>query len=168
MPFTPFHLGPALAIGLPMRKWIHLPTFILANIIIDIEPLVVILLGLSYPLHGYLHTFIGALITGALLGIIMYRVEKRLGYIWRKLFLETETNPDLRMFVTAGISGTLLHVLLDSPLYNDIKPLYPLDINPFYNPDLTAIIYGACILMGITGIIYYIYIVIKCSSSLNS
>ena len=74
MPFTPLHLGPALAIGYIVRKRVHWPTFILANIIVDIEPLLVLVLGMmSYPLHGYLHTFISSLIMGSLLGYIMYK-----------------------------------------------------------------------------------------------
>lgn len=39
MPVTPFYLGPALATGLPLRKFIHAPTFIIADIILDLDPL---------------------------------------------------------------------------------------------------------------------------------
>lgn len=77
MPFTPLHIGPALIIGLPLRRHIHAPTFIVANVILDIEPFIVIAYNLSYPLHGYLHTFLGALIVGAALSYFMY-VFKRL------------------------------------------------------------------------------------------
>jgi len=48
MPFTPFHLGPALTIGLPLRRFIHAPTFIVANVIVDVEPFLVMVLGLNY------------------------------------------------------------------------------------------------------------------------
>lgn len=56
MPFTPFHLGPALCLGSPLREYIHAPTLILANVVLDIEPLIMLITGLSYPLYGYLHT----------------------------------------------------------------------------------------------------------------
>jgi len=39
-----------------------------------------------------------------------------------------------RSFIVAGALGTGLHVLLDAPLYDDIKPLYPIATNPFYTP----------------------------------
>jgi hypothetical protein len=45
--------------------------------------------------------------------------------------------------------------LLDAPLYDDIKPLYPIATNPFYNPSLTPEIYSLCVWMGAFGIIYY-------------
>jgi len=141
MPFTPFHLGPGLGLGLPLRKHIHAPTFILASIIIDVEPFLVISLKPEYPLHGHLHTFLAALIVGLILGCVMYLLEEDLRALYRKLLLEGEKDLDLRRFIIAGILGIELHVLLDSPLYEDIKPLYPLTINPLYNPKLTPGIY---------------------------
>ncbi len=160
MPFTPFHLGPALALGLPLRRYIHAPTFILANIIIDIEPYLVITLKLNYPLHGYLHTFLLAFIFGLVLGYVMYLLEKVFNPLYRVLLLVPKEPLGINSFIIAGFSGTLLHVLLDSPLYRDIRPLYPIDVNPLYNPNLTMTIYGICIFMGLFGILYYIYLLL--------
>ena len=42
MPFTPFHLGPALGFGLPLRNYLHVPTFLVASILVDVEPFVVL------------------------------------------------------------------------------------------------------------------------------
>ena len=156
MPFTPLHLGPALAIGLPLRKYIHAPTFILASVLVDVEPLLVLVLGLDYPLHGYLHTFIGALALGIVLGYSMYLLDGVLNPLWRKLLLVTTPRLSSKAFITAGASGTLLHVFMDSPLYSDIKPLYPAITNPLYNPALTPAIYHACVLMGLLGFTYYL------------
>ncbi len=161
MPFTPFHLGPALALGLPTRKYIHAPTFIIANVIIDIEPLMVILLDLNYPLHGYLHTFIGAITIGLALGYIMYLFDVVFKVVWKKLLLASGSNICLRQFLIAGISGTALHVLLDAPLYYDIKPFYPFTVNPIYYPEFNSTIYMICTVLGLIGLIYYIYIVLR-------
>jgi len=161
VPFTPLHLGPALAIGLPLRKHIHTPTFIIANIIVDIEPLITLIFNLNYPLHGYLHTLMGAFIIGLILGYLMHLLERVLSLLWKKLHLVCKTSLNLKAFIIAGTSGTILHVLMDSPLYYDIKPLYPIPINPFYNPRLTVIIYETCIFMGILGLLYYFYLIIK-------
>ena len=43
MPFTPFHFGAHACIAIPLRKIIDIPVFILSNIIIDIEPLIVMI-----------------------------------------------------------------------------------------------------------------------------
>ena len=59
MPFTPFHLGPALFLGLLLFRLVDLPTFLAANVILDLEPLAVLLLDLDYPLHGLFHSFLG-------------------------------------------------------------------------------------------------------------
>jgi len=161
LPFTPFHLGPALALGLFSRKYIHIPTFIIANVIIDIEPFMVVLLDLNYPLHGYLHTFIGAIIVGLALGYVMYLFNEIFEALWKRLFLVSGSDIGLKQFIITGISGTILHVVLDAPLYYDIKPLYPISFNPIYNPGLTLMIYMVCLILGIIGLIYYLYMVLK-------
>ena len=38
MPFTPFHLGPGLLLGLLLLSYVDLPTFLLASVIVDVEP----------------------------------------------------------------------------------------------------------------------------------
>ena len=156
MPFTPFHLGPGLGLGLPLRKYLHAPTFLLASVIVDVEPFLVFFLGLRYPLHGYLHTFLLAIPVGFVLGYIMFRLERFLQPLYRIFLLETGNSLSLKSFVTAGGLGTGLHVLLDTPLYTDIKPLYPVTTNPFYYPLITPQIYSLCVWMGAFGIIYYL------------
>jgi len=55
MPFTQFHFGPALGFGLlPKGIW-HAPTFIVVNVAVNIEPFLVLFLGLRYLLYGCLH-----------------------------------------------------------------------------------------------------------------
>jgi len=155
MPFTPFHFGPALGLGLPLRKYMHTPTFILASVILDIEPFLVLHYGLDYPLHGYSHTFILAFFVGPLLGYVTYVLERALQPIYKVFLLETGNDLKLRFFLLAGAFGTTLHVLLDSPLYTDIRPFYPLTANLLYNPALSSEIYSLCVWMGILGVIYY-------------
>ncbi len=41
MPFTPYHFGPSGFVGLVFGKWIDLPVFVLANVIVDVEVLAV-------------------------------------------------------------------------------------------------------------------------------
>jgi len=156
MPFTPFHLGPSLGLGLPLRRYLHVPTFLLASIIVDVEPFLVLFLGLRYPLHGYLHTFLLAIPLGLALGYTMFFLEKFLQPLYKIFLLETHKSLRLKSFVVAGSLGTGLHVLLDAPLYADITPFYPITTNPLYEPSLTLEIYSLCVWMGAFGIIYYL------------
>ncbi len=125
MPFTPFHLGPALAVGLPTRKYFHAPTFILATVVLDIEPLLVLVLGLNYPLHGYLHTLVLALVVGLLLGFVMFKLEGFISPFYRKVKLETDKPLKVGSFLSAGVFGTVLHVLFDAFLYSEMEPFFP-------------------------------------------
>jgi hypothetical protein len=156
MPFTPFHFGPALLLGLPLRKYVHAPTFIVANVIVDVEPFLVLVLGLRYPLHGYFHTFLLAFLVGLAFGYVMFLLERVIRPLYKVFLLEADNVLTLKSFVVAGVCGTWLHVLLDSPLYTDIRPFYPITANPLFNPALSLGVYSLCVWMGITGIIYYV------------
>jgi len=156
MPFTPFHLGPALGLGLPLRKYMHAPTFIVANVIVDVEPFLVHLFGLRCPLQGYLHTFLSAFFVGLALGYAMFLLERILHPLYEGLLLKADNGLALKSFVVAGVFGTWLHVLLDSPLYTDMQPFYPITSNPLLNPALTLEVYSLCVAMGIFGMAYYL------------
>jgi len=56
MPFTPYHIGPALLISLILYPYVDISTFVIASIIVDVEPLAVLLLSLPQPLHGPFHS----------------------------------------------------------------------------------------------------------------
>jgi hypothetical protein len=156
MPFTPYHLGPALCFGLPLRKYLHAPTFILGNIVVDIEPFVVLFLGLRYPLHGYLHTFISAFCLGLVLGFGMYFLERIVHPLYKAFRLEPKITLNMKPFIVAGVLGTMLHVVLDSPLYADMMPFYPITTNPLYDSLSSLQVYSLCVWMGILGIVFYV------------
>ena len=59
MPFTPLHMGPGLLIKAILQGSFSLMVFGWTQIIMDIQPLVVILTG-SGHLHGFSHTYMGA------------------------------------------------------------------------------------------------------------
>jgi membrane-bound metal-dependent hydrolase YbcI (DUF457 family) len=155
MPFTPFHLGPALGLGLPFRRYVHVPTFIVASVILDVEPFLVLQYGLNYPLHGYLHTFLLSILVGLLLGYAAFILERFVQPVYKVLLLESSGSLNLKSFLLSGALGTVLHVLLDSPLYAEIQPFYPLTTNPLYNPALSTEVYSLCVWLGIFGIIWY-------------
>ena len=136
----------------------HLPTFMLANVVIDFEPLLVLVMGLGYPLHGYAHTFLAALPLGVALGYVMLNLDGILHPLYGLLHLDLEINRKPVPFILAGTSGTMLHVLIDSPLYVEMNPLYLLTTNPMYNPTLSFGVYCMCVMMGIFGLVYLAYV----------
>jgi hypothetical protein len=151
MPFTPLHFGVHAAISLPLRKYIDVLTFIGANVAVDIEPLVVILFGLHYPLHGYCHTFLAGTVIGVLLALIIFPFRKIIDKIMSVVKLEYK--PGLKTLILSGILGAWLHILFDAPLYTDIKPFFPLQVNPLYNIIPASVIYWICRLAFIPAII---------------
>ncbi len=155
MPFTPFHFGAHASIALPLNKKINSLVFILANVIIDIEPLLVIVFNFSYPLHGYAHTFIGASIIGGIWGIVAYQFKP----IFEKILKILKLPPifSMKQYILSGISGALLHVLFDAPLYADIKPFDPIKINPLYGLISNALMYKMCSLLFIPAVILYFW-----------
>jgi hypothetical protein len=161
MPFTPFHLGPALSLGLPLRKYIHAPTFIVANVAVDIEPLLVLLLRLNYPLHGYLHTFLLSFFFGLAIGFAMFHLEKFLHPLYKTLLLTPNGMSGMKAFIVAGAFGAMLHVLFDSPLYTEIQPFFPITTNPLYNSVSSSDIYSGCVWLGILGLIFYAILVLS-------
>ena len=89
-------------------------------------------------------------------GYAMFLLEGFLQPLYKIFLLENGNTLSLKSFVVAGGLGTGLHVLLDTPLYADITPFYPMTTNPFYNPSLTPKFHSLCIWMGAFGIIYYL------------
>ena len=156
MPFTPFHFGPGLLFGLLLLNYIDFPTFLLANVIIDIEPILVLSLKLNYPLHGILHSFLGGTIFSFLLAMVMARTRAPL-----MSYFKLDQTQSFKSILSASLSGIYLHIILDSFLYSDIRPFYPFDFNPLLRYGMLGFrIYGFCILSFIgAGAIYAIRLV---------
>jgi membrane-bound metal-dependent hydrolase YbcI (DUF457 family) len=147
MPFTFFHYGPALFVGLMFLSYINLPTLIIATTVIDIEPLLVQVLHLDAPHHGLSHTFLGGFFIAAALAVIMGRLmpKEKKSRIW-----------------VASLTGIFLHVLVDAPMYDDIKPFYPLDMNPFYTGQGTI---GICVLLFLGALLIAGYRILKAQAA---
>jgi len=160
VPFTPFHLGPALAIGLPLRRHLHAPTFILANLVVDVEPLMALLAGRG-PLHGFFHTLLGATVLAFILAAMMVMLKELLGDLFRALRLE-EGRLRPTAYLAAALSGTWIHVLLDATMYPDVRPFWPSAYNPLCHPAaLTAPVYAFCVLTAILGLAVYVAIFVR-------
>ena len=156
MPFTPFHWGPALLLGFLFLGYLDLPTLILSSVIVDVEPLLVLTLNLQYPLHGYLHTFLAGTILAFVLALAMIKIRGRLQPLMSFLKLPQKTS--FKRIVLASLFGIYLHILLDSPLYSDIRPFYPLELNPLLEHGMFVgfDIYTFCVLSFIGATLVYV------------
>ena len=155
MPLSPFHLGPAILLGLIILRYVDLPTLIIANVIIDIEPMFILLFNLDFTHHQFLHTFLGGTLVVFTLTWIMKKVRIKFSPLLS--FFKIEQKASLKSILVAASSGIYMHILLDSRIYMDIRPFYPLEVNPFLNGILSSVIdvYMFCIWSFIGGIIVY-------------
>ena len=157
MPFTPYHMGPGILIKALLQGSFSLMVFGWAQIIMDIQPLIVMLTGEGH-LHGFSHTYLGASLLGIFsafsgkylseFGLLIIGISKRSNPIkiaWWVVFL-------------SAFIGTFSHVLLDSIMHADVEPFFPLT----KHNQLWAIlnyeqIHKLCLYSGILGTgIYYL------------
>ena len=158
MPFTPYHFGPSACVALPLQKYIDIPVFMLANVIIDFEPGAVLLFGLSYPSHGYCHTFLFGTLIGLVWGLAAYPARNPLGRLMKLFGLPYRTS--LGKVVLSGVLGVWFHVLLDSFCWGDIRPFWPIDANPLFNLATLDTVRLFCAVAFIPAIVIYIGVVV--------
>jgi hypothetical protein len=123
MPFTPYHFGPSGFIGLVFRKWIDIPVFVLANVIVDVEVLVVMGLRLGWPIHRYCHTLLVGAAVGALWGVAAYPLR----HLFKKIMqiFRIPYKPHFWKMLVSGILGVWLHVLIDGAYHFDVRMFWP-------------------------------------------
>lgn len=153
MPFTPFHVGPSALVGSPFQKYLDVPAFVIANFAVDIEPLIVLMLRLNYPLHGYCHTLLIGSAVGLFAGILIFLFRPIMSFFMKAILLEYKTT--ILKAVISSIFGVWFHVFLDSFIYTDIRPLFPSSINPLYRLISSHTLYTICAITFPFGIAVY-------------
>ncbi|MHA1966011.1 MAG: hypothetical protein ACW97G_15665 [Candidatus Thorarchaeota archaeon] len=154
MPFTPYHFGPALLTGVLLFPFIDFTTVMVASVILDLEPLAVIFFSLPMPLHAFFHTYLGATIVALILAIGIFPFRKYLNEIVSFFGLKQESS--FRYIIPASLIGTYSHVLLDSFLYAEMNPFFPLLGNPFVGILAGWLVYTLCLVLGIIGFFAYL------------
>ncbi|MDI6860920.1 MAG: hypothetical protein QMD25_02745 [Caldisericia bacterium] len=154
MPFTPFHWGPSSWIGIILFKIFDLPTLVVASVIVDIEPFCVFVFNAPWRAHGFLHSFLGGSIIATLTAIFIYFLKNKIRKIMS--FFKLSQNSPFKKILWTSFFGIYFHILLDSPLYSDITPFYPLKTNPLYGKISSRDIYLFCSLSFIVGLFAYL------------
>jgi hypothetical protein len=129
MPFTLYHFGPSGFLGLTFRKWLDVPVFVLANVVVDLEVLPR-LLGLGWPVHGYFHTLLIGAAVGAVWGIAAYPLRHFFEKMMRILLIPYRTG--FWKMVVSGILGVWLHVVIDAIYHPDVRIFWPDKTEPLW------------------------------------
>lgn len=154
MPFTPYHLGPALLVALILYSILDAPAFIIASVILDIEPLVILLQGHNSPLHGTFHSLTMSIPVALVLSFIMYSLRNVTGSLLEKVNLPQKTN--LTKIIISSVLGVWIHVILDSFLYPDLTLLYPFRVNPLLGLVPSNSVYIFCVICSFIAFITYL------------
>lgn len=121
-----------------------------SQIVIDIQPLVVLLLGEGH-LHGISHTYLGA----TLLAVVAALTGKHLAEFGLAVLGIARDNPITMTWPIAFFSafvGTYSHVVLDSVMHGDLQPFYPFSLaNPLLGKLDYDELHQFCIYSGLGG-----------------
>jgi len=156
-------MGPAAAIKAVADERFSLITFGIAQVAMDIEPLVRILRGDSM-VHGFTHTYLGAALIGALVLVFSRPASGRLLDFWRReaksegiRWLAGGPTIGWLPAATGAFIGTFSHVALDSLMHTDIRPFAPFsDSNGLLGIVSLGSLHRWCVLAGTFGLAAWI------------
>lgn len=158
MPYTPFHFGPSGFIALVLRKWIDPAVFVLANVIVDIEVLVIILLGIGWPRHRYCHTLLIGAAVGIVWGLATYPLRNFFKKIMQIFHISYKTG--FWKMLVSGVLGAWFHVVIDAIYHEDVRMFWPSDAKPLHTLLTQQQVNIICTIFFIPAIILYILAVI--------
>ena len=156
MPFTPIHMGPGILIKALLHSSFSLMIFGWTQIIMDIQPLLVLISGEGH-LHGFSHTYIGAV----LLAVFSALTGKNLAEIGLKIIAVDRyqsLNIDWWVAFLSAFIGSFSHVFLDSIMHTDVEPFYPFTlVNDFQGMISITLLHKICLYSGLVGAaVYYL------------
>jgi len=158
MPYTPYHFGPSGFIALAFRKWIDPAVFVLANVIVDIEVLVIMLLGIGWPMHRYCHTLLIGAAVGIVWGLAAYLLRNFFKKIMKIFHISYKTG--FWKMLVSGVLGAWFHVVVDAVYHWDVRMFWPSNIKPLHGLLTQRQVNIICTIFFIPAIILYILAVI--------
>ncbi len=149
-------MGPGILIKALLQSSFSLMVFGWTQIVMDIQPLVVMFTGEGH-LHGFTHTYVGA----TLLAIFSAFTGKYLSEIGLRILGLAENGSITILWWVSFLSafvGSVSHVFLDSIMHTDVEPFYPLTLaNGFHGLVSIPALHKICMYSGLVGtIIYYV------------
>ncbi|MCH7772021.1 MAG: DUF4184 family protein [Bacteroidetes bacterium] len=165
MPVTPFHMGPGILIKAILQGFFSLIIFGWAQILMDLQPLFVIITGQG-NLHGFSHTYIGATLIALISAftgkwiyeMVMVFIKSDFTEYQKKLF-DVPKKLTTGVCIVSAFIGTYSHVLLDSIMHSDVEPFYPINLENNLHFILSIEnLYKLCVYTGIVGSLIYFLI----------
>jgi LexA-binding, inner membrane-associated putative hydrolase len=158
VPFTPFHMGPGIALKALAPRHFSLTAFGVTQVVIDVEPLVRILRG-DAVLHGFTHTYLGATLIGAACAVLGKPLCQALLNLWKPdpeapflTWLRGEAVLSWHAVLLGAFVGTWSHVALDSVMHADVHPFRPWsDANGLLGALSLPALHRGCLLAGAAG-----------------
>lgn len=157
VPFTPFHMGPGIFIKALMGGSFSLMVFGWTQIVMDIQPLIVLISGEGH-IHGFSHTYIGATLL-AILSAITGKYLPELGLWILRITPSVRVNIAWWVVFLSAFVGSFSHVLLDSIMHSDVQPFYPVtEVNIFLGVLSVGFLHKFCLYSGLVGAAIYYYL----------
>ena len=158
-------MGPGIIIKAILQGFFSLIIFGWAQILMDLQPLFVIITGQG-NLHGFSHTYIGATLIALISAFTGKWIYEMLMVFIKSDFTEYQKKLfDVPKKLTTGVCivsafiGTYSHVLLDSIMHSDVEPFYPINLENNLHFILSIEnLYKLCVYTGIVGSLIYFLI----------
>ena len=150
-------MGPGLLVKAVLQGSFSLMVFGWAQILMDLQPLVVMITGEGH-LHGFSHTYVGA----TLIGVVAALTGKYAGEFGLRVLREARFSP-IRwpVAIVSAFIGTYSHVLLDSVMHFDLEPFAPFNrANPFLHFITIDALHWVCLASGIVGAVVYFAVLV--------
>jgi membrane-bound metal-dependent hydrolase YbcI (DUF457 family) len=165
MPFTPFHMDPGMLIKALLQGSFSLMVFGWTQIIMDIQPLIVLISGNGH-LHGFTHTYIGATLIAIFSGFTgKFAGEYGLRFLGQARFAPIRWPAYISAFI-----GSFSHVLLDSIMHSDVQPFAPFVLNNLFLGLISVeALHKVCLYSGLVGVgLYFVVLMwVKRSGRVN-
>ena len=157
MPFTPIHLLAITPVKAMAQRRFSWAVFALVNVLIDLEPISFLLITLS-PDHHFFHTIIGATLLAIVAAVFGRGFCEGAITLWNTEMKSNWLLAETKISTVAAWSGALIgawsHLLLDSFMHDDMKPLSPFsDSNVLLGVLPIATLHSLCMASGLLGLL---------------
>ncbi len=143
MPFTPFHWAVAV-LGFIFFDFFYLPALLISSVLMDVEPFYYLFIDLTTatPIHGVFHTYLAVTIMALVIAFLLIKYQKQVDKFTAILKIQ-QPNFSREKIIISSLAAAWSHIFLDSFLYSEMKPFWPLtDVNPFLWLVSTSIVYS--------------------------
>ncbi len=155
-------MGPGILIKAILQGFFSLIIFGWAQILMDLQPLFVIITGKG-SLHGFSHTYVGATLIALISAftgkwiyeMVMVFIKKDFTVYQKKLF-DVPKKLTTGVCIISALLGTYSHVILDSIMHADVEPFYPINLENNLHLVLSIeSLYKLCIYTGVVGSVIF-------------